>query len=146
MLGVCCLVVLTGSGGRLGPSNDVTAQPVEKPAEPPVTTSFPMFGVAVNSPPGWRQLPPDRSGIVTRWISPESRAGDVRGIILVEMTIPDLPDGARLARALARNWGGHVLDDHDNLDGETAWRIIAGPKTDLQPVEAWRRFMMIGFI
>jgi hypothetical protein len=139
LLGIFCFVVWTGSAAQQSSSNGIAGQPgaiaAVKPSVQPVTTSFPMFGIAVDSPAGWQQLPPDRSEIITRWISPESRAGDVRGIIMVEMKIPDLPDGARIARALAREWGGRVTDDHDSLDGEVAWRIVAEPKTDLQPAE-----------
>lgn len=55
---------------------------------------------------------------------------------MIEMKKPLIPDVRKLADSLAESWGGKVSDKKDALDGEDACRIVAVPKTDLQPVEA----------
>jgi hypothetical protein len=102
----------------------------------PQAESFPLFGVRLKSPPQWQQLPPDRLGIVARWISSDSKPGDVHGMIMVEMKMPGGADAAQIAGQLANNWGGTVATQAEQLDGEVAWRVTADPKVDLQPVEA----------
>jgi hypothetical protein len=101
----------------------------------PTASAFPLFGIAVGSPPGWQQLPPDRLGVATQWISPESRPGRVQGAIAIEMKKSESPDGGQTARSLAETLGGRVADKPESLDGETAWRVLAEPGTDLRPVE-----------
>src|SRR6185437_10609952 len=45
-------------------------------------------------------------------------------------------DTVATANALAAKWGGRVVNDHVNLDGETACLVQAKPtKPALQPVE-----------
>jgi hypothetical protein len=106
------------------------------PSTQPVTVSFPLYGLETSPPSGWQQLPPDRLDVVARWMSPDSQPNSVQGIIMVEMSKPDVADSAPIAHALARQLGGLVDDKPDTLDGETAWRILADPKSDLQLVEA----------
>jgi hypothetical protein len=98
-------------------------------------SAFPLFGVILNSPPQWQQLPPDRTGIVARWISPESREGSVQAMIMIEMKIPLGPDIAQYAGGMAKSWNGTVADKQEDLDGEVARRIVAQPRANLQPVE-----------
>jgi hypothetical protein len=100
-----------------------------------VTENFPLHGAAFISPPGWQRLPPDRQSIIARWISPESKTGDVRGMIMVEMKKPKILDARQIAAAMAKGWGGQISDTQDQLDGEIAWRISADAKATLEPVE-----------
>jgi hypothetical protein len=127
MAGLFCLGIVAASSGQQATGGGNSTQPA------PI--SIPLFGIAVSSPPGWQQLPPDRLSIVTRWISPGSRAGNVQGIIMIEMKKPALPDAGQIAASLAKDWGGRVAEKQDSLDGEVAWRILAEPKAGLQPVE-----------
>ncbi len=127
IVGVVCLSVVGQSMAQQGPGETNSTRPAP--------LSIPLFGIAVGSPVGWQQLPPDRVGIATRWVSPGSRAGNVQGIIMVEMKKPALPDAGQIASSLAQEWGGRLVDKQDSLDGEMAWRILAEPHVSLQPVE-----------
>jgi hypothetical protein len=129
--GFLCLTVVTTDNAQQTPDNGTSVLPSTRTAQ----TSFPLYGVELNSAPRWQQLAPDRSNIITRWISPESRAGHVQGMIMIEMKKPGAPEAGQIAASLAKNWNGTVSGEQDVLDGEVAWRIVAEPKVDLQPVE-----------
>ena len=81
-------------------------------------------------------MPPVRLSIIARWVSADPRSGDLQGEIMIEMKKPSQLDGAQIAQSLAQDWHATVADKQDSLDGATAWRIVAEPKPELQPVEA----------
>ena len=99
--------------------------------------SFPAVGITVTAPPGWLEVPPDRPGLIIRWISPDSsRNGEALGLVMVELKDPASHTAPEVARDLARSWGGRVSAQSDVMDGETVWRIqVDSPPPGLQPVE-----------
>lgn len=99
--------------------------------------AFPSAGLMLRSPPAWQEAIPDRGSVVAEWISPESRPGTVRALIMVELKRPASTDSHEIASQLAQSWGGKVIDKPDVLDGERAWKIQAPvSKSELQPLEA----------
>jgi hypothetical protein len=128
MIGLFCLGIVAASNAQQVAGNGDSTQPA--------AFEIPLYGIAVSSPVGWQQLRPDRSGSITRWISPESRDGNVQGIIMLEMKKPAVSDAGQIASSLAQEWGGRVADERESLDGEVAWRVLAEPHVSLQPVEA----------
>ena len=97
---------------------------------------FPTWGVALAGPPGWRQLPPDRYDLMTRWVSTDQKTGDVAAMIMVQGGKPQQGDAPASARKLADDWGGRVTNEHDTLGGQRAWRVQADPPASgLHPVE-----------
>ena len=97
--------------------------------------SLPLYGLKLEIPPDWRQVPPDRSNIAVRWISPGSREDNVSGAIMIEVAKPAILDVERIAAGLAERWHGELVDKPDTLGGEPACRIVASVTEDLQPVE-----------
>jgi hypothetical protein len=102
----------------------------------PSRQAFPLVGVEVGPPPGWQALPPDREGIVARWVKAVPNARDATAIVMVELLRPQGgKDLLTQADALARKWGGRVVNPRDSLAGETAARFTGTPSGGgLQPV------------
>lgn len=112
-----------------------TAAPVANVPPPTTALSLPRYGVTLNTPPQWHQVPPDRSNIAARWISPSSRAESVSGAVMIEVAKPSILDVKRIATSLAGKWHGELVDKPDSLGGEPAYRIVASVTEELQPVE-----------
>lgn len=57
-------------------------------------------------------------------------------MIMVDIGKPVEPDARKTAEGLARNWGGKVLEETTELDGEIALRVhVANPGEGLRPKE-----------
>jgi hypothetical protein len=126
-----CPFIVARSYAQAAPSVKASTSPTTQASK----NDFPLVGFTLKSVPQWRQLPSDRASRITQWISPQSQAGDVQGIIMIEMKKPAILDVRKVADSLAKASGGTVSDKQDILDGEVAWRIAAEPEADLHLVE-----------
>ena len=130
VIALLCMVVVVDSKR----SRSRVVPPAAR-ASAPVVRDFPSAGISVDTPAGWRQVPAEKAGIVTQWVGPDSTPGDVRQMIIIQAG-KGRGDTVATANALAAKWGGRVVNDHVNLDGETACLVQAQPtKPALQPVE-----------
>ncbi|HXE55174.1 MAG TPA: hypothetical protein VN541_19280 [Tepidisphaeraceae bacterium] len=106
-------------------------------ATPTIIRDFPTAGISVDSPPGWRQVPPEHGRTVTRWLGPDSKPDDIREMIAIDVS-RNRGSARDAATMLASLWGGHVVDDHKTLAGEPAFLVEAEPKRPgLQPLAAY---------
>ena len=98
---------------------------------------FPTFGAAFELPAGWAEIPREKPGRVGQWISPGSKPTEIKSLIMIETGRPGSGASAEvLARSLARNFGGIVMDEPTTLGGEPALVVRAENHDDeLAPTE-----------
>lgn len=87
-------------------------------------------------PEGWVRMPGSRPK-TKGWFVPRGSTGpEPRVGIMVDIGKPTLADARKTAEAMAKSWGGQVLDEPTTLDGVEAFRVRAEPKGDrFLPVE-----------
>ena len=96
---------------------------------------FPTFGVQFELPPGWSEIPREKSGRVGQWISPDSKPSQIKSLIMIESARAGSTAPATIAKNLARNFGGIVMDDPTTLGGDAALVVRAENHDDeLAPV------------
>jgi hypothetical protein len=108
------------------------------PASQPATTrpvKFPSYGASFSLPGGWNEIPREKSGRIGQWISPDSSPQKIKSLIMIETGRPGATSAENLAKNLARNFGGAVMDEPTKLDGEPALVVRADNHDDeLAPV------------
>jgi hypothetical protein len=110
------------------------AAPATKPAVPqPV--KFPSYGATFSLPGGWTEIPREKAGRIGQWISPDSKPQQIKSLIMIETGRPGATSAENMAKGLARNFGGAVMDQPTKLDGESALVVRADNHDDeLAPV------------
>jgi hypothetical protein len=99
---------------------------------PAITTD----GASFSEPRNWVRLPVKKSKTKGFFISEDSDPKAPSAMILVDIGKPVESDARKTAEGLARNWGGKVLEETTELDGEVALRVhVANPGEGLRPKE-----------
>lgn len=99
------------------------AAPASQPATRPV--QFPSFGASFSLPAGWTEIPREKAGRIGQWISPDSKPQQIKSLIMIETGRPGATSAENMAKNLARNFGGVVMDEPTKLDGEPALVVRA---------------------
>src|SRR5689334_10373185 len=109
------------------------AAPASQPATRPV--QFPSFGASFSLPAGWTEIPREKAGRIGQWISPDSKTQQIKSLIMIETGRPGATSAENMAKSLARNFGGVVMDEPTKLDGESALVVRAENHDDeLAPI------------
>jgi hypothetical protein len=96
---------------------------------------FPTFGVAFALPAGWAEVPREKAGRVGQWIGPDSTPAALKQLVMVETGRPGGTSAEAMAKGLARNFGGVVMDAPTTLGGDPALLVRAENNDDeLAPV------------
>lgn len=94
-------------------------------------------GVAITSegasfcgPKGWKSVTPIKDAKMKAcFISPDSSEADQKAMIVVSIAVPLQRDLQSEAQSRAMGWGGSVLPEKTDLDGEPALRIQVNPRS-----------------
>jgi hypothetical protein len=134
MAGVFALAWMTCGVRGVDAPTGATAAPATQPAA--VSAAFPSFGAAFELPGGWTEVPLEKSGRIGQWISPDSTSEKLKGLIMIETGRPGGASPEVMAKSLARNFGGVVMDEPTTLGGEPALVVRADNHDDeLAPTE-----------
>jgi hypothetical protein len=101
------------------------AAPAAQPAAVPQPVKFPSYGASFSLPGGWTEIPREKAGRIGQWISPDSKPSQIKSLIMIETGRPGATSAENMAKNLARNFGGVVMDDPTKLDGEPALIVRA---------------------
>jgi hypothetical protein len=121
--------------------------PKAKGTPPPIAAA----GATFSEPTGWTRVQPPRANTIGWFVNPGANSKTASRMILVDFGKPTEPDARKAAQALARQWGGTLLDKPIALDGASGYLVVAenrGP--GLKPVvgivvhRAGREYLIMG--
>jgi hypothetical protein len=131
------LVVVVGVSGCAKPA-DKPAQTAERSQLNSAVAKREHFeGFSFELPRGWSRVAPDRPKTKAMLLLGGERWDQAKGMIKVDVGVPTSPDSKATAEALAKNFGGSVLPELTEIDGEQGIQVQASPQgSALSPSKA----------